>query len=236
MPRLFFHRYFCHVKYKILSLFILLLAGHSAFAQQDIIVKGKVSGGDGEHVFYDLMIVNRRMRTGTFANTDGSFTARVQRNDTLLIGAGGYVTRTLPLGEFPDEELDKLRGEVLKEARGWIAQPVVQLAAVPTMIDGELKPRHVDLRPFVVNSGGDNIFVLPGGLTRVALPEGELIVNSSQGGGSKDTWVLTSGRPVAPPLAPAPPRRPSSVPMSEPVLNRVIRHLSLIHISEPTRP
>ena len=109
MPRLFFHRYFCHVKYKILSLFILLLAGHSAFAQQDIIVKGKVSGGDGEHVFYDLMIVNRRMRTGTFANTDGSFTARVQRNDTLLIGAGGYVTRTLPLGEFPDEELDKLR-------------------------------------------------------------------------------------------------------------------------------
>lgn len=109
VPRLFFHRYFCHVKYKILSLFILLLAGHSAFAQQDIIVKGKVSGGDGEHVFYDLMIVNRRMRTGTFANTDGSFTARVQRNDTLLIGAGGYVTRTLPLGEFPDEELDKLR-------------------------------------------------------------------------------------------------------------------------------
>ena len=93
MPRLFFHRYFCHVKYKILSLFILLLAGHSAFAQQDIIVKGKVSGGDGEHVFYDLMIVNRRMRTGTFANTDGSFTARVQRNDTLHIGAGVHVTR-----------------------------------------------------------------------------------------------------------------------------------------------
>ena len=122
------------------------------------------------------------------------------------------------------EELDKLRRQILKDARGWIAQPVVQLSTVPTMIDGELKPRHVDLRPFVVNSGGDNIFVLPGGLTRVALPEGELIVNSSQGGGSKDTWVLTSGRPVAPPLAPAPPRRPSSVPMSEPVLNRVIRH------------
>ena len=122
------------------------------------------------------------------------------------------------------EELDKLRRQILKDARGWIAQPVVQLSTVPTMIDGELKPRHVDLRPFVVNSGGDNIFVLPGGLTRVALPEGELIVKSSQGGGSKDTWVLTSGRPVAPPVAPAPPQRPSSVPMSEPVLNRVIRH------------
>lgn len=122
------------------------------------------------------------------------------------------------------EELDKLRRQIIKDARGWIAQPVVQLSTVPTMIDGQLLPRHVDLRPFVVNSGADSIFVLPGGLTRVALPKGELIVNSSQGGGSKDTWVLTSGRPVAWPLASAPPGRPSSVPMSEPVLNRVIRH------------
>ncbi|HRA04047.1 MAG TPA: circularly permuted type 2 ATP-grasp protein [Arachnia sp.] len=122
------------------------------------------------------------------------------------------------------EELDKLRRLILKDARGWIAQPVVQLSTVPTMIDGALKPRHVDLRPFVVNSGNDNIFVLPGGLTRVALPEGELIVNSSQGGGSKDTWVLTSGRPIAPTMPPTPPPRPTSVPMSEPVLNRVIRH------------
>ena len=73
--------------------------------------------------------------------------------------------------------------------RGWIAQPVIQLSTVPTMIDGKMAPRHVDLRPFAVNSG-DDVFVLPGGLTRVALPEGELIVNSSQGGGSKDTWVL----------------------------------------------
>lgn len=88
---------------------LLLLVGQAVFAQGDVIVKGVVSGGDGEHVFYDLMIVNRRTRTGTFANTDGSFTARVQRNDTLLIGAGGYVTRTLPLGEFPDEALTTLR-------------------------------------------------------------------------------------------------------------------------------
>ena len=93
----------------LLLLPLLLLFASSAFAQQEIIVKGTVSGGDGEHVFYDLMIVNRRTRTGTFANTDGSFTARVQRNDTLLIGAGGYVTRTLPLGEFPDDELGHLR-------------------------------------------------------------------------------------------------------------------------------
>ena len=87
------------------------------------------------------------------------------------------------------KQLDTLRARILKDPRGWIAQPVVQLSTVPTMIDGKMAPRHVDLRPFAVNSG-DDVYVLPGGLTRVALPEGELIVNSSQGGGSKDTWVL----------------------------------------------
>lgn len=75
---------------------------------QEVVVNGKVTGGDGEKVFYDLMVVNRRTRTGIFANADGSFTVRVMRNDTLLIGAGGYVTRTLPLGEFPDTDLGHL--------------------------------------------------------------------------------------------------------------------------------
>jgi uncharacterized circularly permuted ATP-grasp superfamily protein len=87
------------------------------------------------------------------------------------------------------EELDALRKRVTDDPRGWIAQPVVQLSTVPTLIDDGLQPRHVDLRPFAVNNGED-VWVLPGGLTRVALPEGELVVNSSQGGGSKDTWVL----------------------------------------------
>jgi uncharacterized circularly permuted ATP-grasp superfamily protein len=87
------------------------------------------------------------------------------------------------------EQLDALRARIVDDPRGWIAQPVVQLSTVPTMIDGRLAPRHVDLRPFAVNDGS-GVWVLPGGLTRVALPEGELIVNSSQGGGSKDTWVL----------------------------------------------
>ena len=87
------------------------------------------------------------------------------------------------------EELDALRRRVSEDPRGWIAQPVVQLSTVPTLIGDALEPRHVDLRPFAVNSG-DDIWVLPGGLTRVALPRGELVVNSSQGGGSKDTWVL----------------------------------------------
>jgi uncharacterized circularly permuted ATP-grasp superfamily protein len=87
-------------------------------------------------------------------------------------------------------ELDALRLQVSEDPRGWIAQPVVQLSTVPTLIEDGLQPRHVDLRPFAVNNGED-IWVLPGGLTRVALPEGELVVNSSQGGGSKDTWVLS---------------------------------------------
>jgi uncharacterized circularly permuted ATP-grasp superfamily protein len=88
------------------------------------------------------------------------------------------------------EELAALRARVSVDPRRWIAQPLVQLSTVPTLIGDQLRPRHVDLRPFAVNSG-DSVWVLPGGLTRVALPEGELVVNSSQGGGSKDTWVLS---------------------------------------------
>ena len=65
----------------------------------------------------------------------------------------------------------------------------MQLSTIPTLVEEGMRPRHADLRPFAVNDGKD-VWVLPGGLTRVALPEGELVVNSSQGGGSKDTWVV----------------------------------------------
>jgi hypothetical protein len=85
--------------------------------------------------------------------------------------------------------LEKLRKTLLADPRGWIAQPVVQLSTIPTLVEDGMRPRHADLRPFAVNDGKD-VWVLPGGLTRVALPEGELVVNSSQGGGSKDTWVV----------------------------------------------
>ena len=68
---------------------------------------------------------------------------------------------------------------------------MLQLSTVPTLIGDELQPRHVDLRPFVLC--GKDIYVMPGGLTRVALKEGSMVVNSSQGGGSKDTWVLRLG-------------------------------------------
>ena len=74
------------------------------------------------------------------------------------------------------------------DPRNFIAQPIIQLSTVPCFIDGQFKPRHVDLRPFAL-CGPDGIQIVPGGLTRVALREGSLVVNSSQGGGSKDTWV-----------------------------------------------
>ena len=102
-------------------------------------------------------------------------------------GSGGYGIVFGP--DATARELNSLRKRIKNNPRGWIAQPVVQLSTVPTKIGDKLAPRHVDLRPFAVNDG-NFIFVLPGGLTRVALPEGSLVVNSSQGGGSKDTWVL----------------------------------------------
>ncbi|WP_430591724.1 circularly permuted type 2 ATP-grasp protein [Humidisolicoccus flavus] len=102
-------------------------------------------------------------------------------------GSGG---KGLVVGpDATEEELAELRERLIEDPRGWIAQPVVQLSTIPTLVDDGMRPRHVDLRPFAVNDGKD-VWVLPGGLTRVALPEGQLVVNSSQGGGSKDTWVL----------------------------------------------
>src|SRR6185503_17779157 len=71
----------------------------------------------------------------------------------------------------------------------YIAQPTIQLSTAPCLVDHSVEPRHVDLRPFVLS--GEKIIVTPGALTRVALRKGSLVVNSSQGGGSKDTWVLT---------------------------------------------
>ena len=104
-------------------------------------------------------------------------------------GSGGYGIVFGP--DATERELAAIRKKIIADPRGWVAQPVVQLSTVPTKIGDVLSPRHVDLRPFAVNDG-ESVWVLPGGLTRVALPEGSLVVNSSQGGGSKDTWVLAS--------------------------------------------
>ncbi len=125
-------------------------------------------------------------------------------------GAGG---KGIVIGpQASAETLAALHTAVAADPRGWIAQRPVALSTVPVLTERGPAPRHVDLRPFAVNDG-DDVWVLPGGLTRVALPEGALVVNSSQGGGSKDTWVLAWDRePVVPvgepPVGPPPTVRP----------------------------
>ena len=132
----------------------------------------------------------------TFRCVDGNARAHVLAHlDEMVVkpvdGSGG---KGIVIGpRASGKTLDALRAALTEDPRGWIAQPVVQLSTVPTLVDGRLRPRHVDLRPFAVNDG-ERVRVLPGGLTRVALAEGELVVNSSQGGGSKDTWVLSRRR------------------------------------------
>ncbi|WMI64042.1 circularly permuted type 2 ATP-grasp protein [Aestuariibaculum sp. YM273] len=102
-------------------------------------------------------------------------------------GSGGY--GMLMGHEASDEEIKDYLDTVKKKPDGFIAQPILKLSTAPCFIDGKLSPRCIDLRPFAL-SGVDGVDICPGGLTRVALKKGSLVVNSSQGGGSKDTWVL----------------------------------------------
>ena len=115
----------------------------------------------------------------------------LDRIDELVLkpveGSGGYGIVFGP--EASEKELAAVAKKIRDDPRSWIAQPMMELSTVPTQIESSLAPRYVDLRPFAVNDG-DDVWVLPGGLTRVALVEGSRVVNSSQGGGSKDTWVL----------------------------------------------
>jgi uncharacterized circularly permuted ATP-grasp superfamily protein len=114
-----------------------------------------------------------------------------------VASSGGY---GLVIGHQAEEAtIDRLREAVIKDPRAFIAQEVCLLSTAPTHCADRLEPRHVDLRPFAVNDG-QRVWVAPGGLTRVALPRGSLVVNSSQGGGSKDTWALagTEDIPDAP--------------------------------------
>jgi uncharacterized circularly permuted ATP-grasp superfamily protein len=100
--------------------------------------------------------------------------------------AGGYGITVGPRASL--EELDECRAKLLADPANYISQPCISLSVAPTLVDGRIEPRHVDLRPFAVT--GASTWVLPGGLTRVALRRGSLVVNSSQGGGSKDTWIV----------------------------------------------
>ncbi|SFD11895.1 circularly permuted type 2 ATP-grasp protein [Algibacter pectinivorans] len=102
-------------------------------------------------------------------------------------GSGGY--GMLMGHEATDEEIKDYLDNVKKKPENFIAQPILRLSTAPCYIDGKLSPRCIDLRPFAL-TGKDGIDICPGGLTRVALKKGSLVVNSSQGGGSKDTWVI----------------------------------------------
>lgn len=103
-------------------------------------------------------------------------------------GSGGYGMLVGPTSS--KAEIEAFRDRLKADPEGFIAQPTLALSTCPTFVDCGLAPRHVDLRPFVL-TGSDGLRITPGGLTRVALKEGSLVVNSSQGGGTKDTWVLT---------------------------------------------
>lgn len=114
----------------------------------------------------------------------------LERLDQLVVkpvaASGGYGLFIGPAAS--DEEVESCRKAILADPRGYIAQEVVSLSRHPTLVGDRMEGRHIDLRPFVVT--GERTEVVPGGLTRVALRKGSLVVNSSQGGGSKDTWVL----------------------------------------------
>ncbi|WP_348698086.1 circularly permuted type 2 ATP-grasp protein [Duganella fentianensis] len=101
-------------------------------------------------------------------------------------GAGGYGMLVGPAST--KQQIEDFRQRLLARPDGYIAQPTLALSACPTYVENGIAPRHIDLRPFVLS--GKTISMVPGGLTRVALQEGSLVVNSSQGGGTKDTWVL----------------------------------------------
>jgi uncharacterized circularly permuted ATP-grasp superfamily protein len=110
--------------------------------------------------------------------------------DSLVVKAvgesGGYGMLVGP--HSTKAQRDEFRARILADGRNFIAQPTLALSRAACFIDGGIEPRHVDLRPYVLY--GDRVTIVPGGLTRVALRKGSLVVNSSQGGGSKDTWVL----------------------------------------------
>ena len=124
------------------------------------------------------------------ASEDADKKYMLEHLDELVIKAanesGGYGMLMGPMAS--KEERDEFRARIEADPRNYIGQPMISLSRHPTWCDGHFEGRHVDLRPFILS--GEKTAVLPGGLTRVALRKGSLVVNSSQGGGSKDTWVL----------------------------------------------
>jgi uncharacterized circularly permuted ATP-grasp superfamily protein len=118
-----------------------------------------------EHVFknIDKMVIKRTNQSGGYG---------------MLMG-----------NKATEAEIGSFKKKIVENPREFIAQPIIKLSTVPCYLDGKITSRHVDLRPYAL-CGPGGIEIVPGGLTRVALKEGSLVVNSSQGGGSKDTWII----------------------------------------------
>jgi uncharacterized circularly permuted ATP-grasp superfamily protein len=130
----------------------------------------------------------------TFLLTDDAQRQHVLDNlEEMVVKAvgesGGYGMLIGP--HSTAQQREEFRARILADPRNYIAQPTLSLSCAPCLIDGEVESRHIDLRPYILM--GEKVTLVPGGLTRVALRKGSLVVNSSQGGGSKDTWVLRAG-------------------------------------------
>jgi uncharacterized circularly permuted ATP-grasp superfamily protein len=128
-------------------------------------------------------------------------------------GSGGYGMLVGP--HATKEQIEAFAEKLKADPANFIAQPTLSLSTCPTYFDSGVAPRHVDLRPFVL-TGSDGVRVVPGGLTRVALKEGSLVVNSSQGGGTKDTWIVDDADSAGPGLA-------SDLPPAHPIDGRAAR-------------
>jgi uncharacterized circularly permuted ATP-grasp superfamily protein len=124
------------------------------------------------------------------ASVDSEMSHIMENLDQLVVKAanesGGYGMLVGP--KSSKKEIETFREKIKESPRNYVAQPMISLSTHPTFCDDQISPRHIDLRPYILS--GEKTRVVPGGLTRVALNEGSIVVNSSQGGGSKDTWVL----------------------------------------------
>jgi uncharacterized circularly permuted ATP-grasp superfamily protein len=132
----------------------------------------------------------------TYLLTDPSQRKHVLQNlEEMVVKAvgesGGYQMLIGP--QSSKQQREEFRARIIADPRNYIAQPTLSLSCAPCLIDGEVESRHIDLRPYILL--GEKVTLVPGGLTRVALRKGSLVVNSSQGGGSKDTWVLRATNP-----------------------------------------
>jgi uncharacterized circularly permuted ATP-grasp superfamily protein len=143
--------------------------------------------------YLDQDIILPNVPTHICAETDGLQYVLEHMHELVVKAAnesGGYGMLIGP--HATKDQCAEFAGKVKANPRNYIAQPTLSLSRVPTIIEDHFEGRHVDLRPYILY--GKDVFVLPGGLTRVALKKGSLVVNSSQGGGSKDTWVLADAR------------------------------------------